>query len=137
MSLWASTKPIFGDEIVLRSIDWLENFPWRNETTVKTEKDKYEIRLHLKSFTPEEISVKIQDGFIVIEGKHDEKQDEEGFISRHFVRRYAIPEDCRIEAIQSRMSSEGILVISAPRKPVVRRDTVIPVSHERNIKSKL
>ncbi|XP_050357205.1 protein lethal(2)essential for life-like [Nymphalis io] len=137
MSFWPSTKPLFGDEMVLRSIDWLENFPWRNETTIKKDKDKYRICLHAKDFSPDEITVKTVDGFIVVEGKHEEKKDEDGYISRHFVRRYTLPEGCRPESVESRLSSDGILTIIAPRKPVVRRDTVIPVSHEASVKSKL
>ncbi|XP_046974205.1 protein lethal(2)essential for life-like [Vanessa cardui] len=137
MSFWPTAKPLFGDEMVLRSIDWLENFPWRNEATIKKEKDKYSICLHAKDFSPDDITVKTADGFIVVEGKHEEKKDEDGYISRHFVRRYALPEGCKPESVESRLSSDGILTITAPRKPVVRRDTVIPVSHEGSVKSKL
>lgn len=138
MSLWPTTKPLFGDEIVLRSIDWLENFPWRNEVSIKKEKDKYRICLQAKDFAPDELSVKTVDGFIVVEGKHEEKKDADGYISRHFVRRYALPEGCRPESVESRLSPDGVLIITAPRKTGSRRDTVIPVSHEAsNTKSKL
>ncbi|CAG5037635.1 unnamed protein product [Parnassius apollo] len=135
MSSW----PSFGDEVVLRSIDWLENFPWRNENSVRAKKNKYEIFLHLKDFTPEEISVKTSDGYIVVTGQHEEKKDEYGFVSRRFVRRYAIPEGCRPESVESKFSSNGVLTISALRQPVTKRDTVIPVSHEgsNGVKSKL
>lgn len=136
MSFWPATKPLFGDEVVLRSIDWLENLPWRNDSTVKTEKDKYKIYLHVKDFAPEEITVKTIDGYIVVEGKHEEKKDEDGLISRQFVRKYALPEGTRPESVESKLSSDGILTITAARKPVVRKDTIIPVSHE-GIKSKL
>ncbi|XP_039761066.1 protein lethal(2)essential for life-like [Pararge aegeria] len=138
MSLWQTTKPIFGDEVVLRSIDWLENFTWRNESTIKKEKDKYRISLQAKDFSPQQITVKTVDGFIIVEGKHEEKRDEDGYISRHFVRRYALPEGCPPESVESSLSSDGILTITAPRKPVARRGTVIPVSHEvSNVISKL
>lgn len=123
-------KPSLGDEVLLRSIDWLENFPWRQEGNIKTERDKYEICLHVCDFGPKEISVKTADGFIVVEGKHDEKKDEYGTISRHFVRRYAIPEECIADKVESKLSSDGILTITAPKKPVEQKDIVIPVSHE-------
>ncbi|CAK1546684.1 unnamed protein product [Leptosia nina] len=84
--MWPASK--FGDEIVLRSIDWLENFPWRNECTVRTENNKYEIHMNVKDFGPEDISIKTCNGFIIVEGKQEEKKDEYGYISRHFVRRY-------------------------------------------------
>lgn len=135
-SVFKSTT--YGDEIVLQSIDWLENFPWMQEGGIKTGKDKYEICLNVKDFGPKEISVKTADGFIVIEGKHEEKKDELGFISRHFVRRYALPEECSAEKVESRLSHGGVLTITAPRIQVVKRDTVIPVAHESSkVKSKL
>lgn len=128
----------YGDEIVLQSIDWLENFPWMQEGGIKTAKDKYEICLHIKDFGPTEITVKTADGFIVVEGKHEEKKDELGFISRHFVRRYPLPQECIPEKVVSRLSHDGVLTITAPRKQVVKRDTVIPVTHDNSkVKSKL
>lgn len=51
-------------------------------STVNVEKDKFEIILDVQQFTPNEITVKTNDKFIVVEGKHEEKQDEHGFVSR-------------------------------------------------------
>lgn len=128
----------FGDEVVLDSIDWVENFPWRQETGLRKKNDEYEICLRAKDFEPKEISVKIYDGFIVVEGKHEEKKDELGYISRHFVRRIALPEDSVADKVESILSSDGHLTITAPRRPMAKRDTVvIPVTHESKVKSKL
>ncbi|KPJ00646.1 PREDICTED: protein lethal(2)essential for life-like [Papilio xuthus] len=139
MSLWPSSQNLFGDEVVLRSIDWLENFPWRNESSVNAERDKFEICMRLNDFKPEDISIKTADGYIVVQGQHEEKKDEYGFVSRQFVRRYALPEGCLPESVESKVSPNGILTITAARQPVIKRDIVIPVSHEgsSNPKSKL
>ncbi|XP_013148762.1 PREDICTED: protein lethal(2)essential for life-like [Papilio polytes] len=139
MSLWPSSQNLFGDEVVLRSIDWLENFPWRNESSVSAERDKFEIHMSLHDFKPEEISIKTADGYIIVKGQHEEKQDEYGFVSRQFVRRYALPEGCLPESVESKISPNGLLTITATRQPVIKRDIVIPVSHEgsNNLKSKL
>jgi crystallin, alpha B len=51
-------------------------------STVNAEKDKFQIILDVQQFTPDEISVKTNDKFIIVEGKHEEKPDEHGFISR-------------------------------------------------------
>ncbi|KAJ8705261.1 hypothetical protein PYW07_011088 [Mythimna separata] len=131
------TPPLFGDDTLLKSIDWLEGFPWKPENVVKKEDDRYEICIHVKDYAPEEISVKTADGFIVIEGKHEEKQDEYGFIARQFMRRFQVPEGCKIEEVQSRLTTEGLLIVSVPRVPIVKKDTVIPVKHEVPSKSKL
>ncbi|CAH0697566.1 unnamed protein product [Spodoptera exigua] len=130
------TPPLFGDDTLLRSIDWLEGFPWKQENVVKRGVDKYEICIKVHDYAPEEISVKTADGFIVVEGKHEEKQDDYGYIARQFIRRFQVPEGCRIEEIKSRLTADGLLIISVPRVPIVKKDTVIPVKHEGS-KSKL
>lgn len=55
------------------------------------------------------------DNTIEIEGKHEEKQDEHGYISRHFVRRYVLPKGHDINQVQSNLSSDGVLTITAPK----------------------
>lgn len=82
-------------------------------STVNVEKDKFQIILDVQQFTPDEISVKTNDKFIIVEGKHEEKADEHGFVSRHFVRKYMIPANYKQENVSSTLSSDGILSISA------------------------
>lgn len=84
---------------------------------VKNDKDKFHVALDVQQFKPEEITVKIQDNFIVVEGKHEAKQDDHGVVSRQFVRKYMVPEQCDPEQTSSTLSSDGILTITAPRKP--------------------
>ncbi|XP_055533261.1 protein lethal(2)essential for life-like [Wyeomyia smithii] len=98
---------------------------WRNSSlavpqdsgsTINIGGDKFQINLDVQQFSPEEISVKATDNSILVEGKHEEKQDEHGYISRHFVRRYMLPKGHDSEAIVSSLSSDGILTITAPKK---------------------
>lgn len=139
LELPALYKPkVFVDDALLQSLDWIESFPWSEENTVRTDRDRYEICLQVKHYGPEEISVKVIGGCIVVEGKHEEKKDDVGYVSRQFLRRYPIPEGCFMDKINSRLSSDGLLFITVPRKPVVKNDTVIPVKHEGSkSKSKL
>ncbi|XP_060520888.1 protein lethal(2)essential for life-like [Cylas formicarius] len=81
---------------------------------VSFDKDKFQANLDVSQFKPEEISVKVADNVLTIEGKHEEKQDEHGYISRHFVRRYVLPKNYDVEKIQSKLSSDGVLSITAP-----------------------
>lgn len=53
---------------------------------------------------------------MVVEGKHEEKADEHGYISRHFVRKYLLPADTEPEQVASTLSSDGVLTITAPKK---------------------
>ncbi|XP_047540702.1 protein lethal(2)essential for life-like [Vanessa atalanta] len=112
--------------------------PWRHlaaaardvGSSIKNDKDKFQVNLDVQHFNPEEISVKTADGYIVVEGKHEEKKDQHGFISRQFTRRYAIPEGCTPETVESRLSSDGVLTITAPRKvpPAVQGERAVPIT---------
>jgi len=80
--------------------------------------NKFEVRLDVKHFKPEEIKVKTIDNYIVISGKHEERADEHGFITREFTRRYALPHRCDPQMIVSSLKSDGILTIEAPKSPL-------------------
>lgn len=82
-----------------------------------TGKDGFQVCLDVKDFAPNEISVKTVDNSIVIEGKHEERQDEHGYISRHFTRRYALPQGYEAKDVISQLSSDGVLTVKAPPIP--------------------
>lgn len=82
---------------------------------VKVERDAFKVMLDVQQFTPQELSVKTVDNFIVVEGKHEERQDEHGFISRQFTRRYPLPQDIKPENVECNISSDGVLLITAAR----------------------
>lgn len=103
--------------------------PWRQlaaaardiGSQIKADKDKFQVNLDVQHFSPEEISVKTSDGFIVVEGKHEEKKDEHGYITRQFVRKYALPEGCKPASVESRLSSDGVLTVTAPRVQAITK----------------
>lgn len=72
--------------------------------------------LDVQQFSPDEISVKTVDNQVVVEAKHEEKQDEHGYISRHFIRRYVLPPSHDLVNVASTLSSDGVLTITAPKK---------------------
>ncbi|KAJ8928557.1 hypothetical protein NQ314_018875 [Rhamnusium bicolor] len=100
-------------------------------STVTSDKDKFQANLDVQQFKPEEISVKVTgDNTITIEGKHEEKPDEHGHIYRHFIRRYVLPKDCNMNKIESKLSSDGVLTISAPKTSAMEIDYKdIPITH--------
>lgn len=111
--------------------------PWRQlasiasdlGSSIQMEKDKFQINLDVQHFSPEEITVKTSDGYVIIEAKHEEKKDEHGFISRQFVRRYALPDGAESENIVSELSSDGILTVSAPRKEIDDKgERIVPIT---------
>lgn len=83
-------------------------------SVVSYDKDKFQANLNVQQFKPEEISVKVTgDNTITVEGKHEEKPDEHGHIYRHFVRKYVLPKGCDINRVESKLSSDGVLSITA------------------------
>lgn len=75
-----------------------------------------QVVLDVQQFSPNEITVRVIENAVVVEGKHDEKMDEHGYISRHFVRKYVLPKDAVLSDVTSALSSDGVLTITAPKK---------------------
>ena len=69
--------------------------------------------LNVQQFKPEEITVKLINGFVVVEAKHEEKREQHDLISRQFVKRYLLLNVWR----EANISFDGILTITAPLKP--------------------
>jgi len=90
------------------------------------------VNLDVQQFKPDEVKVKTVGNFIEIEGKHGEKEDEHGSVSRHFVRRYMIPMNAQPEDVQCHMSSDGVLQVQVARDTVHKLATdqhAIPIVH--------
>lgn len=111
--------------------------PWRQlalasrdiGSTIASNKNKFQVNLDVQHFAPHEISVKTVDGYVIIEGKHDEKQDEHGYVSRQFSRRYVLPENCDAATVESKLSSDGVLTIIAPKNTFVsKNERLVPIS---------
>ncbi|CAH0558190.1 unnamed protein product [Brassicogethes aeneus] len=85
-------------------------------STIKYDENKFNVSLDVQQFKPEEITVKVVgDNVVSVEGKHEEKEDEHGYISRQFVRKYVLPKGYDISQVNSKLSSDGVLSISAPK----------------------
>lgn len=112
--------------------------PWRSNilsrqdsgSTIANDSEKFQVILDVQQFAPNEITVKTSNNSIIVEGKHEEKQDEHGYISRHFVRRYILPVDHDINDVVSTLSSDGILTVTAPKKSLKPQNTerVVPIT---------
>ncbi|XP_055925343.1 protein lethal(2)essential for life-like [Argiope bruennichi] len=101
---------------------------------VTNESDKFKVMLNVSHFKPNEIDVKIVDNSIVIHGKHEEKTDEHGFVSRELTRRYLLPEGTDPETVKSSLSQNGVLTIEAPKKaiePPPSNERVVPITMEK------
>lgn len=122
MSPW-----MFRDYI--RPWRYLESLTRDLGSTIKTDDNKFTVNLDVQHFAPDEISVKTSDNYVTVEAKHEEKQDEHGYVSRQFVRKYALPEGVESSQVVSQLSSDGILTISAPLKMLEgKEERVVPVT---------
>lgn len=80
-------------------------------------KDGFQVCMDVAQFKPSELSVKVVDKTIVVEGKHEERDDGHGLIQRHFVRKYTLPKDYDGNDVISTVSSDGVLTLKAPPPP--------------------
>ncbi|XP_067001507.2 protein lethal(2)essential for life [Anabrus simplex] len=130
---------IFNDDLLLprpqRSLLYYR--PWRHLTArdsgvsnVQYDKDGFKVNLDVQQFKPEEITVKTVGNSVIIEGKHEERKDEHGYISRQFQRRYTLPKDVDPNTVTSKLSSDGILTIEGPRKalPPPENERVVAIT---------
>ena len=75
----------------------------------------FTVQVDVKHFNPEDLMVKVIGDFVEVQGKHEErKKDGPGFTTRQFNRRYRIPKGVDTMALESAVSPEGVLIISAP-----------------------
>jgi len=99
------------------------------ETDVICDEKKFQARIDCHNFRPEEVSVRHVGKDIMIEGKHEEREDEHGFASRTFTRRYRLPDDCNTENVHCDLSSDGILTIDVPRQGAITgREKLLEIS---------
>lgn len=84
------------------------------DNSVTFENKKFQANFDVKHYKPEEISIKLSDRTLTVEGKHEETHEEKGQIYKHFVNKFVIPKTCDITKIESRLSSDGVLTITAP-----------------------
>ncbi|KAJ8412376.1 hypothetical protein AAFF_G00127120 [Aldrovandia affinis] len=97
---------------------------------IKHTQDQWKVTLDVNHFSPEELVVKTKDGVVEITGKHEDRRDEHGYVSRCFTRKYTLPPGADAEKVTSSLSPEGVLTVEAPLpKPAIQSaEITIPVT---------
>lgn len=111
--------------------------PWgrrcqRGECAAAPAKADFELAIDVASFKPEEVAVKVKGHEVIIEGTHEERQDEYGFISRQFSRRVVLPEEFDPDTVETFLNAEGKMTIKAAKpKPQLdeTKERIIPIQH--------
>lgn len=113
-----------------RARDLQQRHAGNSDLAPTTGKDGFQVCMDVQQFSPNEITVKAVDNCVIVEGKHEERQDEHGFISRQFSRRYALPKGYDVNSVTSSLSSDGVLTIKAPPpKSLESNERVISIKH--------
>jgi len=123
------------DEIIKKS-----NVPVSLSWTTMTNDEKFKVSLDLSPFSHNEITVKVQNNFIIVEAKHEEREDEFGFISRQFTRKYILPDDFNTDTIKSFLTDDSKLTIKADmkmKKADIGGDRFIPIQQHASTEDEL
>ena len=71
------------------------------------EGDEYKLALNMQQYSPEDITIKLNGQELTIEAaSHGEK----------FSQKHIIPDNINLDAMSSSFSSDGVLVVKAPKK---------------------
>lgn len=98
------------------------------DTEVHNTDKELRIRLDLQHFKPEEIKISSDNQRVTVTAKHEEKQDNHGFVSREITRMFKLPEDVDPKSITSAINTNGVLNIKVQKKAIeAPKETQIPI----------
>lgn len=94
---------------------------------VKQDDGKFEVTLDVSDYKPEELKVTTVNNVLSIEGKHEQHQEDSkdtsnstafgsSSVMKQFSRKWTLPKDADPNDVVSNLSSDGILMVTAPRK---------------------
>ena len=84
----------------------------------KEDDGKFEIKLDVSGFKPEEIKIQLHGKELIVSGKRT-LEDGGANRSRGFSHRVLLPEDVVVSSVRSRLSKEGLLMVQASRDPAL------------------
>ena len=100
-------------------------------SSIRNDDNKFQVQLDVSHFKPEEITIKTVNNMIEIHGKHEERMDEHGWVSREFTRKYSLPEGCDSKRAFSNLTSSGLLIVETPKEAIEQRpanERVVPIT---------
>lgn len=70
--------------------------------------------VNAKHFDPKSIQVKVREGFVTVEAKEEESNEEEGTYNfRQLRRQFRLPTNVNLDSVQCEMTTDGLLTIRA------------------------
>jgi len=104
---------------------------------VKEDDSKFEVTLDVSDYRPEELKVTTVNNVLSIEGKHEQKTEDSkdsgagrafgsSAVMKQFSRKWTLPKDADPSDVVSNLSSDGVLMVTAPRKnAAIKQDVPI------------
>lgn len=126
--------PVIMKQMESFSRDFIGDNGISDETSTKKPK-KFDLKLAMRSFRPEDIKVKVEGSNVIVEAKREEKKEEDGSYSyafREVKRTYPIPEGVDKTKLSSAFTKNGVLEIEAPSLEAIEEvptKTAIEVTH--------
>jgi len=98
------------------------------QITVKDDQKQFQVSLDTSLYRPDELKINVENGLLTVEANHEEKaEDGSKLVSRRFVRKYTLPSGCQAETVTSNLSSDGVLMITAPKLALEDKTTKVPI----------
>jgi HSP20 family molecular chaperone IbpA len=132
MKNWRHSLPVEIRDVAFRPMSMVEYNSFSCPITYHADGSRMlNLCFDVKGFKPEEIKVEIlnKERTIVVEAKHEVKEKEH-HVTRHFTRRFVLPEELHIDLskieLKSCLTPEGLLVIESvlPRLSVEELKTI-------------
>ena len=115
---WMLPRMLSRDDGKLASLDLFQHKD-DQVIRIKDDESKFEISLDTQGYKPDEIKVNVHGNVLTVEAKHEEK-GANNFVARQFCRKYTLPEGCESVKVNSNLSSDGILMVTAPKKLAIK-----------------
>ncbi|XP_018788057.1 PREDICTED: heat shock protein 27 [Bactrocera latifrons] len=114
------TRRVRNQLIQSSMLDWRYPMRWENYYAgerVHVDEKGFQVDIDVRQFKPHEIVVKTNDDYVIVQGNHEKRNDGNGLVERHFIRKYLLPRGFNANDVISNLSSDGILTIKAPPPP--------------------
>jgi HSP20 family molecular chaperone IbpA len=112
--------------------------PWSLPRQVSTDVDPktytydsagFSALVDVHQFEPREVSVKTIDHLIVVECKHDSREDGHGYVERRFVRKFSLPNEYDMTTVKSTLTKDGILHLEVPKPKPQGEERHVEITH--------
>lgn len=101
---------------LIKAATAMEDEDHLEEPQLDSDPTKFEVNMNVKRFKPEELKIKVNKNYILVEGRHKESNDDRHkFVANHFVQRFVLPAGCNQDEVSAVLKPNGVLSITAPK----------------------